>query len=167
VLPFKLANPIISSMSGLIMPAVARTVASDGMKAGTRTALKYIALGAILLLPYFAAMVAFPRLLLIIFCKRDSPYIGYTLELRMFVANYSIVFVATMVGAWLAALGRARFNFYAQAINVVGTLAVGLPLTAKFGVRGLIVGGMISTSICLLVSLHLLHKVRRAALATA
>lgn len=159
VLPFKLANPVMASMTGLIVPAVARAASQEGLKAANRTALRYAAFGAALLLPFFLILTLFPRFSLAFFSRANSPYVVYGNELRMFVANYIVVYFSTVIGAWIAGLGHNRLNFNAQVIGVIATLFVGLPFTAKWGVQGLIVGGLISAGASTLASVWFLRRV--------
>jgi O-antigen/teichoic acid export membrane protein len=155
----KLANPIVSSMSGLITPAVARADANDGHKAAARVALRYIALGAAMLTPFFIFLLIFATPLLKFLSKGGADYYQHANLLRLFVANYVMVFVLTMVGAWLMGLRRSRYNFYAQVFNIVVTLLIGLPITAFWGVRGLILGALSSCVANAMVSIYFIHRV--------
>ena len=158
---FKLANPVISSMSGLIVPAVARASAADGLKSAKRIALRYIAFGAALLSGYFLILIAIPVHLLSWLYKPTSPYVSQAPLLRLFVANYCVVYISAVVGSWLAGLGRSRYNFNAQVVNIVLTVLVGMPLTAKYGVSGLVWGGLLSSFASICVCLYYIHHVNK------
>jgi Na+-driven multidrug efflux pump len=142
---FKLANPIMSSMSGLIMPAVARAAATRGMAAATRSALRYSALGAVMLAPYLILLLIFAEPILRFLSKGEKPYHLYADLLRIFVINHVVLFFLAMSNAWLGGLGRSRYTFYAQLMNMAGSLLISVPLTAAWGVKGVIVGGGISS----------------------
>lgn len=157
-LPFKLANPVMSSMTGLILPAVARASARQGMKAATRTAVRYIILGAVILLPYFLLLAIFPSQLLKLLYSVDSPYVEYGHWMRLFVANYVTVYFLFVLGAWLSALSRARWNFYAQVANIFATLLVGLPFTAVWGVPGVIVGGLVAAGSAAAATIYFIYR---------
>ncbi len=160
---FKLANPIMSSMSGLIVPAVARTSAVNGTRASTRMAIRYTAFGALLLTPYFLILALFPGTALRLLYGEHSPYLGEANLLRMYVANYVVVYFSATTGAWLAGLGQSRWTFHAQLLNIAVTLFIGLPLTAYFGVIGLIIGGLVSSTSGVAACAYYIHKAHHSA----
>jgi O-antigen/teichoic acid export membrane protein len=155
---FKLANPIVISMCGLITPAVARACSELGTRAATRVAIRYTALGAGLLSLIFIVFVTVPTLLLKLLYKETSPYIGEAQLLRLFVANYALTYLSSAAGAWLGGLGRARWNFYTQLVNVIMALLVGLPLTYNWGAEGLVVGGLFAASATAVASAFLIRR---------
>jgi O-antigen/teichoic acid export membrane protein len=159
---FKLANPIMISMSGLIVPAVARAASQGGPKSATRMALRYCAFGIVLLLPYFLLLMIFPAKMLQLAWGSHSPYISQANLLRAFIVNYCMSYLNTLSSAWLLGLGRARWNFYSQAVNIVATVLIGLPLTAMYGAAGLIGGGMICAAATASTSAYLLRKAVRS-----
>jgi O-antigen/teichoic acid export membrane protein len=158
---FKLANPLMSSITGLIVPAVARAVAQADAKAATRMAVRYIALGAAMLMPYFFVLAVFPAQLLRVFYGANSPYVQEAMLLRLFVGNYTACYLLATIGGWLSALGRTRYNFYTQVVNIIVTLLVGLPLTARWGVAGLIIGGLIAASTSAVATAYFIHKIEQ------
>lgn len=159
VLFFKPANPIQSSMSSLIVPAVARAAKEGGLRAARRQAMRYIAFGATLLAPYFLLLALAPEWCIsMAYRGHAAEYAGVVPMLRLYVANYTCVFFSAVLGAWLAGLGQSRFSFYAQIANIVATVLIGLPLTAKFGVMGLICGGLVSALACLVGSAWFLQR---------
>src|SRR5207253_3403138 len=54
------SNPVVISVVGLIVPAVAIAYRTGGMPAARRVTREYGLLGAVLLLPYFALLAIFP-----------------------------------------------------------------------------------------------------------
>ncbi|HEY1628721.1 MAG TPA: polysaccharide biosynthesis C-terminal domain-containing protein, partial [Tepidisphaeraceae bacterium] len=91
-----------------------------------------------------------------------SSYVSEANLLRAFIVNYTMSYLNTISSAWLLGLGRARWNFYAQAVNIVGTVLIGLPLTAMYGAAGLIGGGMICATATAIGSIYLLRKATRS-----
>jgi O-antigen/teichoic acid export membrane protein len=156
--PFKIVNPIMSSMTGLIVPAVARAMATDGSRSATRIALRYTLFGGLLLMLYFPFLLFVPGFVLRLFYGADSSYIQHTNLLRMFVANYTAVYLLSTLGGWLSALGRSRWLFYSQLVNMVCSLFIGMPLIYKWDVAGLIVGGMISSIATAVVVVYYIHR---------
>jgi O-antigen/teichoic acid export membrane protein len=163
---FKLANPIMISMSGLVVPAVARAASKGGPKSATRMALRYSAFGLALLLPYFLLLMVIPGKMLQLAWGSHSPYVSQANLLRAFIVNYCMSYVNTLSGAWLLGLGRARWNFYAQSVNIVATICIGLPLTAMYGAAGLVGGGMICAIAAASTSAYLLRKAIRSEMVT-
>lgn len=155
----KLANPIMSSMANLIVPAVARESATHGLRAARRIALRYIGFGAALLAPYFALLLIFPHWMLQRFYGVNSPYADYSQWLRLFVLNYMVAYIAQTIGSWLAGLQHSKLGFHTQLVNVIVTLAVGLPLTYKYGVRGLVFGGLIAIFATALTSAYYIRVI--------
>jgi O-antigen/teichoic acid export membrane protein len=144
VLFFKLANPVMSSMSGLIIPSVARA-SKENNRTATRQALRYISFGALLLSPYFLALALAPRILMRLAYGSSSPYLQEAPLLQLFVLNATMGYFATVGNAWLAGLGRSDFTFRAQMCNVAATLLIGLPLTVLWSVSGMVIGGTIAS----------------------
>jgi O-antigen/teichoic acid export membrane protein len=156
VFGFKLANPVMSSMGGLITPAVARA-STTSMPQASRQAIRYGLFGAALLLPYFVCLLIFAPQILTWLSHGDKPYYQYPHLLRLFVANYSAVYLSSVIYAWLGGLGHSRYNFYASLVNIVVTLVIGLPLTWFYGVGGLIVGGLCSAGISALAAMYFIY----------
>jgi O-antigen/teichoic acid export membrane protein len=140
----KLANPIMVSIGNLIVPAVARLQEHEGIRAARRIAWRYTAFGAGLLSLLFIPCLILPDLMLRLFYGWKTPYVEHAFELRLYVLNYAMAYVAAALGSWQAGLGHSRLSFYAQVVNVVVTLAVGLPMTYAWGVIGLVLGSMLA-----------------------
>lgn len=163
----KVANPVMASMAGLIIPVVARTASQRGRRAATPQALRCVAFGAALLLPCFLVLVIAPEFSMRLIWGRDSAFVENAPLLRLYVANYSMLYLYTVIGAWLQGLGEARANFYSQVANAAGTLLVGVPLTIVGGVSGLISGALVAITAAAVCCLVLLVRVLRNADATA
>lgn len=158
---FKVANPLMAGLSGLVTPAVARESVTSNKNA-TRIALRYTLFGAAIIAVYYLVLLVFAEPLLKLLWGVDKPYWQHANLLRLFVGNYIAIYLLTMITAWLGGLGQSKHTFYVALTNVVMSLVVGLPLTAKFGVAGLIMGGLISSGVSALVAIyfiyHLAHK---------
>lgn len=157
---FKLANPVINSMSNIITPAVARAASQDGMAAARRVALRYIALGGVPLALYFLILVCFPKTALHLFYGSDK-YVEYSVLLQLFVASYAATYISTTTGAWLQGLGYGKRNFYTQIVTVLVSLFIGLPCTYKWGTYGFTIGGFfaaLSTAIVTVYYINVSHK---------
>jgi O-antigen/teichoic acid export membrane protein len=138
-LPLKLGNPLMSSAASLITPAVARA-SRDGSRAVRRVVLKYGGAIAAIAMPYVAVILLMPTLVLTVLFGRNSPYPQFGSFLRIAVIAYSMLYVSTVISAALNGLGRARANFLAQFGYVLVTLGLGLPLTIRFQLSGVMWG---------------------------
>jgi O-antigen/teichoic acid export membrane protein len=155
---FKLANPLTNSLGSLITPAVARASTTD-MKQASRSAFRYILLGAAMLAPYYLLLFIFaPQILEYFSHGHEKPYWQYYNLLRLFVVNYSAVYLLAVLCAWLGGLGRSRYNFYVAVVNIIVTLLIGLPLTYLYGVLGLILGGLFSAGISACTAIYFVYR---------
>jgi O-antigen/teichoic acid export membrane protein len=149
-----LSNPIIISIAGLVVPAVA-AAAPRGMAAVKRVALAYGLQGAALLLPYYAAVMILPSFALRVF---NPEYTGLTTHLRLFVVAYLLVFPAQVMQALLNGLGRTRSTFAAQCAFSLATVLLSLPLAAKYGLTGAVWGGVLPAVAFVVTSLVMLRR---------
>lgn len=153
-----LSNPVIISIAGLVVPAVAAAAARRGMSSARRVALSYGLQGAALLLPYYIAVMIFPELVLRVFTKSNPDYAGLTLHLRLFVVAYMLVFPAQVMQALLNGLGRTRSTFAAQCAFSVTTLLFSLPLAAVYGLTGAVWSGVLPALAFVGTSLFMLRR---------
>ncbi|MGH7179467.1 MAG: lipopolysaccharide biosynthesis protein [Tepidisphaeraceae bacterium] len=153
----KLVNPLMSSIGSLIVPAAARARTRSGPHEAWRITWRYSMAGFIALIPVFAILALAPHFCLRVLYGSNSPYLSADTELRVFTLNYILLYWNTIFQAVLGALEKVRGLLAAQLINAGATLLVGLPLTVKFGVIGLIIGGLFATVAMTVVHLYLLY----------
>lgn len=139
----KVANPVVLTLAGLIVPVVARARASSNLATAKRVGLKYAAVGAVTLGGYMLILLAIPDLLLRIVYPEQFAHLGN--GVRVFAITSFIGFSATMCLAVLNGLGRPHVQFMAAMTNTVATLVVGLPLTWYYGLWGALWGGLAAT----------------------
>ena len=157
------ANPVTSGMIGLIVPAVAAASRHDDVTAARAAALRYGAVGAALLLPYYLALLLFPTTLLSLFSGAESAYVGLATPVRLFVAAYALFYVAQISAALLNGLGQSRRAFVAHAAGAAATLLVALPLAAAGGLHGAVWGGLVPAAVHAAASVMLLRRLARPA----
>jgi O-antigen/teichoic acid export membrane protein len=146
-----LTNPVMITVSGLIVPAVA-AVRGQGPGAVRRVTWRYALLGAVLLLPYLSGLILVPRLALRVFYGADSPYLGLTLYLRVFAAGYAMTYGVMICTGVLNGLEQARGTFVAAFIAAAATTVTTVPLAIRFGLIGATVGGIIPIILQLLAA---------------
>ncbi|GEM_PF-3408762 len=136
----RVANPILFSVTGLIVPTVAQVHVAQGFNAARRVGLRYAAVGALILGCYFLIPMTVPGLLLGLIYPPD--YAGAAPGVRLFAVTGLIMFSAMLLLAVLNGLGHPRAQFIAQVSNVAASLLVGLPATYFFGLPGVLWGGL-------------------------
>jgi O-antigen/teichoic acid export membrane protein len=154
-----LSNPIIISVTGLIVPAVAASCSRQGLAAAKHLALVYGLQGALLLIPYYAAVLLLPELAIRVFSKNNPAYAGLGMHLRLFAVGCALAFPAQVMQALLNGLGRARSSFVAQCAFSSATLLLSLPLAAKFGLTGAVAAGVLPAIAYVAASATMLRKV--------
>lgn len=121
-------HPVIFSMSNLIVPSAARARATGDASAAWRAGLTYALQAALLLVPYFIALLLAPEQILSIFYGSESPYVMLEPMLRLFVLVYCLRFAAFVTSGVLRGLQAGQSVFLGQLAGAVAALVVGLPL---------------------------------------
>jgi O-antigen/teichoic acid export membrane protein len=140
----KLANPVTSSLCGIITPAAARASAAGGPRASIKVALKYVVLGGVIVTIPFTFVFIMPAATLRMLYGAGSPYIVQAHLLRLVLPIYAMMYISFVTSAWLSGLGHSRAGFVAQCVTVVATVSIPFPLTVFFGVPGLLWGALIA-----------------------
>ena len=152
------SNPIIASMAGLIVPAVAEARSHFGPRAARAAAGRYGLQGATLLLPYYAVLLIAPTFALRLFYGSNSPYLAFATPLRLFVVIYSMYYFCQVLFGLLNGLGKSQWSFYAQSWAAITNAAVCLPLAAVVGLIGTVWGGLAPMLVQLAVAVLLLRR---------
>src|SRR5580700_1590437 len=129
-------NPILFSLSNLLVPLVAASKGSHSNSSPLRATFRYSSRAAALLLPYYAVILAVPFLALRIFYGATSAYLSFGPELRILVIGYVFLFLSHVLAAHEYGEGRSNSVFRCQLAGAVVALATSLPLAMRFGVRG-------------------------------
>jgi len=136
----KATHPVMFAAMNLIIPSVARAQSNDKSgHAAWRVFVKQALFGTAILLPYFGILALFPGWVLD--HAYHGRYVEYAWILRVNVMGYAVVYAANITTAYLNGMGRTRSAFNGQLANTVTAAAVGLPLTAVFGLAGSAWGG--------------------------
>ncbi len=141
----KISHPVMSAVSNLIVPAVAHANKSHTGQA-LRAFLTYAAVGAAMLLPFFAILLVIPVMVLRTVYSGDNTdvYATYGATMQIMVLSYVVLYVANMTTAFLTGLQRTRDVFFGHLAHTVGSLAIGLPMVAVWGITGVAWGGGIA-----------------------
>jgi O-antigen/teichoic acid export membrane protein len=143
----RIANPIISGISGVIIPSAAHARRESGLQSAWESTVHHVIQGAALLLPYFLLLLIIPRQVLSLVYGHASPYVHDGNALRLYVAANIIFYFSQMLLTFLAAVEEQRAVFQAQCWTTVVTILISLPLTACFGLYGVIAGVAVSIAV--------------------
>ena len=148
VLPLKITVPVSIGLAGVITPSVAKAMKEFGARAATPVARQILLMGGLILLPYYLFVMAFPVLTLHLFLgHRYLDYLDAAPLVRLYVLNFAVSFLQVSLGSWLGGLGQSRLLFVTQIIKTIVGLCFSLPITAKWGLHGLIIGNLVVLSV--------------------
>jgi Na+-driven multidrug efflux pump len=154
-------HPILFGVAMVITPAAATGYARSGFNAARSAAMRFALQGAILLVPYWAAVALWPDVVLRLFYGESSPYLGLIIPLRLVVASYVLSYVTISSGALLSGLRANRQVFLAQlAGGLVVTTFVILPLVAFAGVVGAAIGSAVAAGTSAALNLIQVRRVK-------
>jgi O-antigen/teichoic acid export membrane protein len=150
------ANPIIFSVSNLLIPAVAR-VAPQGVRQARRTVVHYGIRYTALLLPCFVLLFAVPHLVMRLVYGAASPYLNLAPLLRPFAFAFLLQYLATVVGAYEGGMARPKTYMWVQIVSTGILLTAGVALIRMFSITGA-VEAMVLASAARLVTFLLLAR---------
>ena len=133
------SHPIMLSLGSIVIPAAARAHAKDGLQAARRVALRHATQGGLLLLPYVAALLIFPRQLLGLFYGSSSPYVALDSALRLLTVLYALHYVSLSLKFLLNALEKNRPHFVVESFASLLLAGLVVPLVLWFGLLGALI----------------------------
>jgi O-antigen/teichoic acid export membrane protein len=155
---FRLANPLMFSITTLIMPHAARSLKLGGMRAARNSFLKFTALGVLLLTPYLGFLLLFPKLSIQLVCKNDPEYTQYAYIVIIVSLSTAMIYLNQAMGAFLGGVEHSRLAMFSQIVYSASFALIGMPLTALYKFPGAAWGGFIS---CVLAGAVNLVNVKR------
>ena len=156
-----IANPILFSMSNMLIPAVARA-AGDGLAAVRKIMLKNAILFSSLLLPCFLLMGGFPRQIMSVVYGAHSPYLPLAPLLRILAFTFLLSFLATLIGAYEGGLSRPKTYMFAQIASLSVLVVTGLLLIKLYGIAGALYAGALAATARMLTFIVLSRRADRA-----
>jgi O-antigen/teichoic acid export membrane protein len=162
-----LTNPVLFSLSGLVVAASASARARaatpmQGLSAARAVAIRYTLLGLALVVPYYLLVSFFPGIVLRLFYGANSPYLSLAPLAPLVVVMYAMLYLSQMGLSLLNGLGEARGSFIATLTSSVAMVAISVPLTWKFGLYGSLIGGTIPFVGQLVVTLLMIRRLERS-----
>ena len=158
------SNPLLIALSTLIVPAVALAASKHGqnnLREALRVTRKHTLQGLALLAPYWLILLLVPNLAIRLLYPHQPIYHGHGFELRLFVASYVMTTVNVVVAAMLNGFNRSRRALAAQLIGTAASAGITIPLTIHIGLRGLLLGTLISNTVIAMSLIYLLVRLQR------
>jgi len=141
----RVANPFILAFNSIITPTIARARGRLGMSGARRMFITYTSIGMAGLVLLFAVPLLFPAAVLRAFYPHNAGnYLPYTAAVQVMLCTTLCIFLKDMTGAFFNAVEHPRLNFIGVATFTSMMVFVAMPLTARYHLMGLAVGGLIS-----------------------
>jgi O-antigen/teichoic acid export membrane protein len=155
---------VISAIPNVATPAAARARTEGGVRAGWRTAIRYFALGAVVLSPYVLILIIWPQgLMKLLYHSNAGSYLQYSNVARFNVLALIGGYVANGLGTYLNAMEETRSNFISSIANTIAVFLIGMPLTFFGGLWGAIIGCTVCVMVRLGCNLFFVRRVRDSA----
>jgi O-antigen/teichoic acid export membrane protein len=133
------SHPVLFGVSNLVVPATARERRKGGIRAGAKPAVRYGLQGALLVAPYYVALLIWPHLALSLFYGHSSSYLDLGTAVRIFATAYFASYAFMAVSAFLNGVEKS-FLVLRSDLAGTGALVLAIPLAARYGVRGACAG---------------------------
>lgn len=130
----RVTNPVMFAIGSVLLPTVASM--QKNSRAGLRVARRYGVLGAVLLLPYFAVILAFPGTVLRLLYGAGSPYVGLGTGLRVLILGSAFAYVEHILGMYYFGHSRSDIVFRCELVAATTAVVGGLLLVTRAGVLG-------------------------------
>ncbi len=154
----KLSHPLMFGIVAIITPAAARASVDGGRLVARHITVKYALQGLMILLPFYLVLVAVPSVA-VNFVYGAGKFPGLENEMRVYVIWYIVLYISSVLGAYLSGLERARHHFHSQLVHAFAAAAIALPLTIQYGLMGMLIGGVIAKTVLCLAFLWYLRRV--------
>ncbi len=153
------SNPIMFSVSNLLIPAVARG-SLRGQAAARRTMYHYGARYGLLLLPCFLLLLAAPSWVMHLVYGAKSAYLPLAPLLRPFVLAFLLQYLATVIGAYEGGMSRPKSYMWVQIAGTGVLVTAGVLLIYAYGIEGAVMG-MLLASATRFITFALISRARR------
>lgn len=133
-------HPVIFGINNLVIPAAAEERKNRGIPAAFRTTMWYGMISALFTLPFFAALIIWPRPALVLFYGSLSPYVALGSGIRVAAVTYLMLIFGSFLAAYLFGIGRPKYVFVANFASTAVAVIPAAILIARHGVIGAIAG---------------------------
>jgi O-antigen/teichoic acid export membrane protein len=139
-------NPIIFSVSNLLIPAIARG-SLRGQAEARRTMYHYGARYGLLLLPCFLLLLMLPSHVMHLVYGAKSAYLPLAPLLRPFVLAFALQYLATVIGAYEGGMSRPKTYMWVQIAGTGVLVTVGILLIDVYGIQGAVIGMLLASAV--------------------
>jgi O-antigen/teichoic acid export membrane protein len=140
-------NPLLLSISALVIPAVAAAKGGARFAHARHVAWSYTWQFEALIAPYLLVLLIWPQMVLRVFYGAASPFRLLVMPLRLMVLVYAIAVPMMVWSAALCGVERVRASFRVQVWGAATTVVMGVPACMLFGLAGAVVVDCISRAI--------------------
>lgn len=128
-------HPILFGLSNAMVPSVANALEGQGLPQAIRAALRLGGFAAILVGPYLALLILFPRVTLSVFYGAHSPYTSLGWLLPFMASAYLLVFCSQVIDGLAFGLKLPKINFDGQVTAAVVACVIAIPGSAIAGLK--------------------------------
>jgi O-antigen/teichoic acid export membrane protein len=139
-------GPLVAGIQNALVPSVARAQKMIG-KDTLRTVIGQITVAGLALMPFFFAVLLFPKKTLQLVYGSSSQYVAYASDFRVLGFGFFVSYIVAVSGAWVMGFGKATYLFRARIWGGAVGAAVGLPLVWTSGVFGGVLAYLISAGV--------------------
>ena len=149
----RVSNPLVLAFASVIVPTVARARGRAGFAAARRMLFGYGSVAVSGLAALFMVPFAFPaRVLHLFYPHNGDQYVAHAHLLQVMVMTALCMVSKDVLGAFFNAVERPRLNFLGQAVYTLSIVLVGMPLTARMGLDGLVIGAFCAAVMALIMN---------------
>jgi O-antigen/teichoic acid export membrane protein len=149
----RLANPLMLAFGTVIVPTVARARGQRGLPAAKRLFNASITAGIVGLTAIFAIPMIWPAEVLRIFYPDNAErYLPYTGVLQIMTVATLLLFAKEMSATFLNAVEQPKLGFNGQFAFTLAMVFIAMPLSAVYGLWGMVIGATIAGAIHLTVN---------------
>lgn len=141
-----IANPIIFSLSNLLIPAIARASLISTAEARQTMGRNGLRFGA-LLLPPFLLFTLIPGPVMHYVYGAHSPYLPFAPLLRIFTFAFIFQYAATVLGAYEGGMGRPQSYMWTQLLSTAALLTGGVYLIHRYGIAGAVYAMLLAAAL--------------------
>jgi O-antigen/teichoic acid export membrane protein len=139
------ANPIMFSLSNLLIPAVARG-SLRGPAEARRMMYHYGVRFGLLLLPCFLVLLVAPAWVMHLVYGDKSTYLSLAPLLRPFVVAFALQYMATVIGAYEGGMARPKNYMWVQVAGTGVLLTLGVLMIYLDGVEGAVLAMLLASA---------------------
>ncbi|CAN5361159.1 hypothetical protein BH09PLA1_BH09PLA1_21190 [soil metagenome] len=158
----RLANPLMLAFGSVLVPTVARARGRLGLLGAERLFITSVIAGEAVLAVLFAIPIIWPAEVLRVFYPGNAGnYLPFAGVLRIMACFTLLVFVKEMSASFLNAVERPKLSFIGQIGYAAAIVLIAMPLTVRYGLRGMAIGATIAAAMHLVINAWLIQSLKR------